>query len=430
MNPITLATELLRGLPPASARRSTPCSPASEPCWAASSRPGSRSSARSRSTGWWSGTPTCPPSGRRRGRQRHTGRGRQATLLDFDEDADASSFEPVGDESEVFADAMRLIRRASSRAGHSRRRRKVAGSVRTTARATPRTSRSSCGDVAGSETRPGISRCTASIIDVSTMTPERREPVPRAHEEQQEHPERDEQADVGEELDPLDAQPAGERVEVGVALEAGQEAARQAGVVGLVLGRGERDGADEPQVEERQQAEERVTVQHAPHHPGRTLTVAEPHPGQLLGHLPEPVGVAVAKRPPQLLRARRASACPATRPVEAAVGARRGGQERRQRAVSSVPTRTPRADSARMTRPRGVPRPPELGARREQAGRRDAGVRQVAGDAPARGPAAPVELEPEQPEGDLGLAVRRHAVVRPLPVQVVPVDACRGAPRR
>lgn len=28
----------------------------------------------------------------------------EATLLDFDEDADASSFEPVGDESEVFAE--------------------------------------------------------------------------------------------------------------------------------------------------------------------------------------------------------------------------------------------------------------------------------------------------------------------------------------
>jgi hypothetical protein len=34
------------------------------------------------------------------------GEGDEATLLDFDEDADASSFEPIGDESEVFADAV------------------------------------------------------------------------------------------------------------------------------------------------------------------------------------------------------------------------------------------------------------------------------------------------------------------------------------
>lgn len=33
-----------------------------------------------------------------------TGDADEATLLDFDEDADASSFEPVGDESEVFAE--------------------------------------------------------------------------------------------------------------------------------------------------------------------------------------------------------------------------------------------------------------------------------------------------------------------------------------
>ena len=34
------------------------------------------------------------------------GEGDEATLLDFDEDADASSFEPIVDESEVFADAV------------------------------------------------------------------------------------------------------------------------------------------------------------------------------------------------------------------------------------------------------------------------------------------------------------------------------------
>lgn len=32
------------------------------------------------------------------------GEDHETTLLDFDEDADVSSFEPVGDESEVFAD--------------------------------------------------------------------------------------------------------------------------------------------------------------------------------------------------------------------------------------------------------------------------------------------------------------------------------------
>ncbi len=43
-----------------------------------------------------------------------------------------------------------------------------------------------------------------------------------------------------------------------------------------------------------------------------------------------------------------------------------------------------------------------------------------------RGLAAPVELEAEQPERDLRLAVGAHAVVGALPVQVVPVDARPG----
>ena len=34
------------------------------------------------------------------------GEGEQQPLLDFDEDVDASSFEPVGDESDVFAEAL------------------------------------------------------------------------------------------------------------------------------------------------------------------------------------------------------------------------------------------------------------------------------------------------------------------------------------
>lgn len=34
------------------------------------------------------------------------GEGDEATLLDFDEDADVSSFEPIDDESEVFADVV------------------------------------------------------------------------------------------------------------------------------------------------------------------------------------------------------------------------------------------------------------------------------------------------------------------------------------
>ena len=34
------------------------------------------------------------------------GEGEDRMLLDFDEDADVSSFEPVGDESEIFAEAV------------------------------------------------------------------------------------------------------------------------------------------------------------------------------------------------------------------------------------------------------------------------------------------------------------------------------------
>jgi hypothetical protein len=34
------------------------------------------------------------------------GEGDEATLLDFDEDADVSSFEPIDDESEVFAEVV------------------------------------------------------------------------------------------------------------------------------------------------------------------------------------------------------------------------------------------------------------------------------------------------------------------------------------
>ncbi|WP_374454975.1 hypothetical protein [Nocardioides sp.] len=34
------------------------------------------------------------------------GEGDELSLLDFDEDCDASSFEPVGDESDVFAEAL------------------------------------------------------------------------------------------------------------------------------------------------------------------------------------------------------------------------------------------------------------------------------------------------------------------------------------
>jgi hypothetical protein len=34
------------------------------------------------------------------------GEGDEASLLDFDEDADVSSFEPIDDESEVFADLL------------------------------------------------------------------------------------------------------------------------------------------------------------------------------------------------------------------------------------------------------------------------------------------------------------------------------------
>ena len=46
----------------------------------------------------------------------------------------------------------------------------------------------------------------------------------------------------------------------------------------------------------------------------------------------------------------------------------------------------------------------------------------VAGDPPAVGGAAALQFEPEQPERDLGLAIRGHAVVGTLPGEVVPVD--------
>ena len=58
-------------------------------------------------------------------------------------------------------------------------------------------------------------------------------------------------------------------------------------------------------------------------------------------------------------------------------------------------------------------------------------MRDGAGDAPAAGPAATAELEPEQPARQLRLLVGPHPVVGTLPVEVVPVDgaATRGDAR-
>lgn len=70
----------------------------------------------------------------------------------------------------------------------------------------------------------------------------------------------------------------------------------------------------------------------------------------------------------------------------------------------------PRADRALMNLQRGVCFvPADLRPGGEQVRRRDAGVRQVAGDAPSPSPALAVEFGAEEPPGDLGSTVGRRA---------------------
>lgn len=102
---------------------------------------------------------------------------------------------------------------------------------------------------------------------------------------------------------------------------------------------------------------------------------------------------------------------------------RRRGQERGEGGgLRGTDHESQRRQPADDPHPQRVPVAADLRSRRQEAGRGDAGVAQVAGDAPAPLPAHPIQFEAEQAEGDLGLAVGAGAVVGPLPVQVVPVD--------
>jgi hypothetical protein len=96
------------------------------------------------------------------------------------------------------------------------------------------------------------------------------------------------------------------------------------------------------------------------------------------------------------------------------------GERCRRRGTHDESARRHPADD---TYGRGVVIAIDLRPRREQARRGDAGVREDTRDAPAALGGASLELSREEAEGDLRLAVGALAVVRALPLRVVPVHA-------